>query len=144
MQDITSLAERLKKQIHQENAIIQDLAQKQLNTMGNELRSILQQELNTIKADIQEQTQSISWRMLRSRFLWPSIIGLSFSLSIFSGAWAVMHYLSREVMQLQQNITRLKQEGAKIKLNKCDSHLCAQIDVKAAKYQDGYRILKGY
>jgi len=149
MQETTNLAERLKNQIQQENAIIQDLTKKQLNDMRSELSDILRQELNTIKADIQRQSQSISWSMFRSRFLWPTLVGLSLCFGIFGGSWATVRYYANQITDLQRNAQILEQKGGKIQFSRCgeDNRLCAQVRPELGtfgKNGENYMILRGY
>jgi hypothetical protein len=153
MQETTNLAARLKEQMRRENAIIQNLTRKQLNDMRSALTGILQQELSTIKSDIQRQSRGIGWSMLRSRVLWPMLVGLSLCLGIFGGSWAMMRYSANQIMELQRNIQELQRniqilerDGGKIRLSRCgpQKRLCAQIDETAPAYEGGYRILKGY
>lgn len=149
MQETTNLAARLKNQMQQENATIQDLTQKQLNAMRSELSGILRQELNTIKADIQSQSQSIGWSMFKSRFLWPTLVGLSLCLGIFGGSWATMRYFTNQITELQRNVQTLEQDGGKIQFSKCGEkrQLCAQVRPELGKFGsngENYMILKGY
>jgi hypothetical protein len=104
MPETTNLAKRLKEQKQRESAITQDLMRQQLDDMRQELTSTLQSELSTIKADIQGQSQRIGWSMTKSRILWPSLTGLSLCIGILGGSWAMMHYLSGQVLDLNQQV----------------------------------------
>jgi len=108
MAETTSLAKRLKEQRQRESAITQDLMRQQLDDMRRELTSTLQSELSTIKADIQGQSKSIGWSAFKSRFLWPTLTGLSLCLGIFSASWGVTHYLSNRVMDLNEQVRQGK------------------------------------
>ncbi|EME7447831.1 hypothetical protein VZ727_004396 [Salmonella enterica] len=109
MPETTNLAKRLKEQKQRESVITQDLMRQQLDDMRRELTSTLQNELSTIKADIQSQSQSIGWSAFRSRFLWPTLIGLSLCLGIFGGSWGAMHYFGNQAIDLSLEIQAAKQ-----------------------------------
>lgn len=109
MPETTNLAKRLKEQKQRESAITQDLMRQQLDDMRQELTSTLQSELSTIKADIQSQSQSIGWSAFKSRFLWPTLTGLSLCLGIFGGSWGAMHYFGNQAIDLSLEIQAGKQ-----------------------------------
>ncbi|MBM7074670.1 hypothetical protein JQC92_22110 [Shewanella sp. 202IG2-18] len=148
MEKDSNLVQRLKAQHAKESEIIQNLIQQQLSDLRQELSVTYQQELNTIKNDIHKQRSGLSWRLLRSRILWPFLIALSLSAGLWFGNWATMRYLTEEIMILQQGVNDLEQQGGKINLATCGkkSRKCVQIDLKARAYGENsdYRVIKGY
>ena len=152
----TSLQKKLQAKLDQQDEQINQLLnthhqatitqiQNVLAHSKNEYTNILKNELNTIALDTQKQFQSMAWRTIRARLLWPFTMGIVLCLGLLLGSWASTQYLARQIHQIkeaQAQLAALKQQGGKIQWSLCGDRICAQIDTSAPPYQNDDRVLK--
>lgn len=118
-----ALSARLRRKLESDRREIERLTASELRKLGERLRSVASDALSTIASDMGRQAEAARERIrepwsgiekeaetlrghLRRAWLRPLAAGLSLSLGISIGSWAMMRWLSREVeSKLQESAT---------------------------------------
>ena len=86
------LTERLRRRLENERREIEELTTSELERLGENSRRVARSALRSIERDTEEATGRMRALLLKA-WLRPLIVGLSLSLGIFGGSWAMMHWL---------------------------------------------------
>lgn len=111
------------------------------------LRAHISEELRSSEqsssAAIHAQNQRLRALALKG-WLW---MALSIALVLVASYGALWYTQDRvrqnlaDIEALERQVRALKLQGGSVNLSWCDKKLCVQIDEKAPKYQEGYRIV---
>jgi hypothetical protein len=158
MSETLPLAERLKRQMQNDQETILDLIQARFSTIERESSATLQNALSTIENDTQRQLEAfrkahsnkLIQTLTSTSLLWPALIALSVLLGLLLGSLGMSKYLGYQLQTIQehrQTINVLEQQSMNLSLTFCGDakEPCALIDRdKKPLYtsQGEYRILK--
>ncbi len=129
----SDLTSRLQRRLEIEREEIEATAGRELKLLGESLRGVAGNALRTIEADTAAVTGRMRGMLLRA-WVRPLVIGLSLSLGICGGSWAVMRLLwtaiewkvetlaalTADIEQARQTLTEIEETTWGLELRKID------------------------
>lgn len=148
MSEISRLAKAFEQRASEQAESTESAVKSAFERHESALLSALSESEKTTSAAIRAQSRRLQKTALKS---WLAVtIPVALTLLLAAGAlgsmgWYISHQVD-EVAQHRATLEVLKAEGGEIELSRCGEsrRLCAKIDEDADRYQNGYRILKGY
>lgn len=148
MSEISRLATAFEKRSTEQAESTEKAVASAFERHENALLSALSESEKRTSDAIRAQSRSLQRTALKS---WMAVaIPVIATLLIAAGALGTMSwYITGQINEIASHnatLERLEQEGGSIQLSYCGEsrRLCAKIDEDAERYQNGYRILKGY